>query len=403
MKKLIIGLICFMGFSTIAQNRQIEFKDATWKKHLEMAKLENKPIFFDAYTSWCGPCKQMAKDVFTKDSVADLFNKSFINVKYDMEKGEGISLKEKYEVAAYPTYLFINGDGEIVHKIVGSMAPNEFINEANNALNPENTIYGLAKKFETSGHSEESAVAYLDALDKAYESGKKSVVSKVYFDKLEKSSLLEEHNWSLVLKYLNNPSSNAFYYLYANRDKLEEKYESSMVNNYFKNTFFSSIYSVKNSYNKKSGLTVAKENSEAIRELLAEPNDYSKLILAKLDLYEYAGTDKWDKFSNKVDLVCADEKFTNDPSAKNYVVIEAANTVTTAEQKKYYENALKWADIIGENNPDLFTKIQLAELRKRVLTRQGKTVEAEAMFQKEKVLRKEAADKRQMTPPIMKN
>ena len=145
MKKLLVVLICLITISAIAQNRKIEFKETIWKKNLENAKKQNKLIFFDAYTSWCGPCKMMAKDVFTKDSVADLFNQSFINVKYDMEKGEGISLKETYGVAAYPTYLFINGDGEIVHKIVGSMSPNEFINEANNALNPENTIYGLIK------------------------------------------------------------------------------------------------------------------------------------------------------------------------------------------------------------------------------------------------------------------
>lgn len=403
MKKLLIGFICLMGISTIAQNRQIEFKDATWKQQLERAKLENKIIFFDAYTSWCGPCKQMAKNVFTKDSVADLFNKSFINVKFDMEKGEGISLSEKYQVSAYPTYLFINANGEVIHKIVGSMSPNEFINEANNALNPENTIYSLAKRFETSNYSKESAIAYLNALDKAYEAEKMSKVSKIYFDALPKSTLLEEHNWKLVLNYLNNPSSKAFAYLYANKAKLVEKYEVQKVNNYFKRTFFFSIYRIKNAFSNNHELEVAKENTQAIRKLLAQPNDYSKLVLTKLDLIEFSGTNQWDKFAKKVDAISVDNNFFKELSDKNSIVIEAANDVATANQVKYYENALMWADNIDTGNPSLFTKIKLAELRKRVLTRQGKIDEAETMFQKEKELRKEAADKRQMTPPIMKN
>ena len=403
MKKLLVVLICLITISAIAQNRKIEFKETIWKKNLENAKKQNKLIFFDAYTSWCGPCKMMAKDVFTKDSVADLFNQSFINVKYDMEKGEGISLKETYGVAAYPTYLFINGDGEIVHKIVGSMSPNEFINEANNALNPENTIYGLAKKFESTGHSQESAIAYLDALDKAYESEKKSVISKIYFDELPEATLLEEENWNLVQKYLNNPSSKAFAYLYVNRIKLAEKYNSKVVNNYFKNIFYSSVYMIKSSYNKKTNLKEAKENGKAIREILDEPNEYSKIILAKLDLIEFAGTNQWNKFSEKVDLICADDNFSKTSGEKNYVVIEAGNDVATANQKDYYKNALKWAYIIDNNNPNPFTKIQLAELKKRLLIRQGKTLEAENMFKKEQALRKEAAEKGQITPPIMKN
>ena len=46
-------------------------------------------IFLDAYASWCGPCKMLQKNVFTKKAVGDFYNSKFINVKMDMEKGEG--------------------------------------------------------------------------------------------------------------------------------------------------------------------------------------------------------------------------------------------------------------------------------------------------------------------------
>lgn len=399
MKKLIFTIVCLIGLTTIAQNREIEFTPGDWKSHLETAKNDNKVIFFDAYTTWCGPCKLMARDVFTNDEVADLFNDKFVNVKFDMEKGEGIFLHKNYEVSAFPTYLFINGDGEVVHKIVGSMSAEEFLKEANNALNPENTLYGLSKKFETSGTLESVAVAYLDALDKAYDSKKMSIVSKKYFDEIEKSTLLDEHNWELALKYLNNPSSKAFAYLYKNKQLLEDKYKENIVKRYFQQTFSESVYMIKSSFENKKGVKEAKENMKAIRKLLKKENSYSKVVLAKLDLIEYADNNKWDKYAVKVYMLCADPNL----SKITYVVIDAAHDVVSAEQEKQYENVLKWANLIENTQPELFTNIQLAELRKRVLIHQGKTADAEEMFQKEKGLRQEAADKRLMTPPLRKD
>nr|WP_199080537.1 thioredoxin fold domain-containing protein [Pedobacter sp. ASV19] len=399
MKKLFIGLICLAALSASAQNREIAFQEADWKTQLAAAKKENKIIFFDAYTSWCGPCKVMAKEVFTKDSVADLFNNTFLNVKYDMEKGEGPALKDKYEVSAFPTYLFINGDGEIVHKIVGSMSASEFMQEAGKALKPESTAFGLAKKFNNGDHSEATAVAYLEALEKAYEADKMGNVAKVYFDGLPASALMEEHNWNLALKYLNNPSSQAFAYLYANKGKLESTYGAEKVNPYFRNTFSMAVYSVKRAYEKKTGLKEAKEKVAAIRKILSGGTNYSKPMLTQLDLIEYAAAGQWDKFTSRVDAVSND----NDFSLKNYFIIGAANDVVTSAPAAQYPNALKWASQIEKSNPDLFTSIQLADLRKRVFKKQGKTAEAEVMATKAQDLRKEAMQKGQMTPPMMKD
>lgn len=399
MKQILIGLICLSSISALAQNREIAFKEAEWKTQLAEAKKENKLIFFDAYTSWCGPCKMMAKEVFTKDSVADLFNKTFLNVKYDMEKGEGSALKDKYGVSAFPTYLFINGDGEIVHKIVGSMPAGEFMTESLKALKPESTAFGLARKFEKGDHSEATALAYLEALEKAYEADKIGEASKTYFDGLSKTSLLEAHNWDLAVKYLNNPSSQAFAYLYAHKGDLESKYGADKVHQYFRNTFNMAVYSVKRAYEKKTGLTAAKEKVTAIRKLLAPGTDYSKPMLSQLDLIEYAASGQWNKFAGRIDAISND----NDFSSKNYFIIGSANDIVTAAPASEYPNALKWANQIEKSNTDLFTSIQLADLKKRIFKKQGKTADAEAMAKTAENLRKEAMQKGKMTPPMMKD
>ena len=74
----------------------IEFMDnEPWSKVLQRAKEQNRLIFMDCYTVWCGPCKGLAQDVFPQKQVGDFFNAHFVNVKYDMEKGEGPELAKK--------------------------------------------------------------------------------------------------------------------------------------------------------------------------------------------------------------------------------------------------------------------------------------------------------------------
>ncbi|MCF2504036.1 thioredoxin family protein [Dyadobacter sp. CY107] len=113
-----------------AEEKGIQFTEAKWAEILKKAKAENKIIFFDAYTTWCGPCKMMQKNVFTRDDVAAVFNKDFINVKYDMESGEGLKLAGKYPLEAYPTLFFIDAKGKVVKQVIGYQTPEKLIDLA---------------------------------------------------------------------------------------------------------------------------------------------------------------------------------------------------------------------------------------------------------------------------------
>ncbi len=97
----------------------ISFFTGKYAEARALAKKINKPIFIDDYTVWCGPCKKMAKDVFTDSDVGSFFNKNFINVKMDMEKTSGALIGRRYDVHFYPTLLFILPSGELIRKEVG--------------------------------------------------------------------------------------------------------------------------------------------------------------------------------------------------------------------------------------------------------------------------------------------
>lgn len=135
---LLLGLFFNLGWTTAdpptesttrpnGDEKGIQFTETSWKEVLKKAKAEKKIIFLDAYASWCGPCKMLQKNVFTKKEVGDYFNKQFINVKMDMEKGEGPSLAQTYPLEAYPTLLFIDGNGRVMKKVIGYQSPEQLL------------------------------------------------------------------------------------------------------------------------------------------------------------------------------------------------------------------------------------------------------------------------------------
>lgn len=85
-------IVClFIGVFTCVQlfAQGVGFKSISLKEALEQAKAQGKMVFVDCYTTWCGPCKMMAEQVFPQKAAGDFFNARFVNVKFDMEKGEG--------------------------------------------------------------------------------------------------------------------------------------------------------------------------------------------------------------------------------------------------------------------------------------------------------------------------
>lgn len=115
----------------------IEFiHDKPFKEILEIAKAQNRLVFMDCYTSWCGPCKRLAAQVFPDSAVGDYFNSTFVNTKFDMEKGEGVDLASKYQIRAYPTLLWIDGSGNVVHKIVGGLDVGGLLQNGKKAVDP---------------------------------------------------------------------------------------------------------------------------------------------------------------------------------------------------------------------------------------------------------------------------
>ena len=124
----------------------------------------------------------MATKVFTEKKVGDKYNISFINYKIDAEKGEGITLAKNFGVAAYPTYLFVNGGGELIYQFMGAVPPDKLLEEADKAT--------LANK----------NFKPLEILDLEYKNGNRT--SEFLYEYLKRKNVNGAGNAALLDEYL---------------------------------------------------------------------------------------------------------------------------------------------------------------------------------------------------------
>ncbi len=127
---LLSSYSCFPGSS----ENGIKFQDITFSQALAQAKKDHKFIFMNVYAVWCAPCTNLKKTTFKSDKVGSVFNKNFINISVDAEKGEGIELAKKYEVTAHPLMLVINAEGKVEKRILGYLSDNQLLREVNGYL-----------------------------------------------------------------------------------------------------------------------------------------------------------------------------------------------------------------------------------------------------------------------------
>jgi len=135
MKKKLITAIVFAGIFLAGNvaKAQVKFFQGTWARAVAEAKKQNKPIFVDAYTTWCGPCKWMNAQVFTDKKVGEFYNANFINYRIDTEKGEGVTFAKNHGVKAFPTLIFFDKNEKEIKRIIGAKPADQFINAGKKA------------------------------------------------------------------------------------------------------------------------------------------------------------------------------------------------------------------------------------------------------------------------------
>lgn len=109
----------------------------SYNEGLALAAKENKYVLIDFYTDWCGYCKKMNKETYSKEEVKKILNENFVVVRVNaesnskvIENGEEISERELaklYQVTGYPTTWFLESNHSRIAPLPGYVTTEQFI------------------------------------------------------------------------------------------------------------------------------------------------------------------------------------------------------------------------------------------------------------------------------------
>ncbi len=336
MTKKIIILLLSIGY-LVSNAQGIEFFKGTFNEAKALAKKEDKLIFMDAYASWCGPCKRMAKNVFPKKEAGDFFNKNFVNVKMDMEKGEGRGLAKKYGVGSYPTLLFLDYNGDVVYKTKGARRDaKSLIQVGEKALKPsKNTLRTLQKKWDN-GNRE---ISFLKEFTKV-----KSLLDKDYnevfatlINTFSEEEMKDDENLQFIYNYTTNVNSAGMNTFYENKNYYTKSFG--------KESFDKKINTIAVNSADKAAENKNDETIVLIKKMLKKlkPSGFKKQC-SYVETKYYGKTKNWVAYDKSVTKYLKKYKKNDDVAYRNvawnyYMNIDDNTKLIKAE--KWMQNAVK--------------------------------------------------------------
>jgi len=350
MKRIALAVILLFSMHLYSRAEGIVFFHGTFAEAKAEAAKQHKLIFMDCFTTWCGPCNRMSRDVFPRTDVGDFYNEHFICCKMDMEKGEGLDIAKSFVVRSYPTYLFLDADGSLEHRTLGSKEPDLFIADGKIAIDPKQNLHGLTVRF-TNGEKDTAMLIQLMSVASGVDNNLTEKVLAVYWGEVPESQIIELHNWNVFSGYENDLDSKAFRYVAANKKEFGDKYGAEAVDNTLcskaaieiriaadtkdKDLFAKASAFVKPCKDKQTNVS-AGLNSLRFYRKTGQWNEYVKYANAFLDKYgdnqEIYNSVAWEMVANTDDAI---------------VLNEALNFINKSMAlDKNYGNSDTWANIL---------------------------------------------------------
>lgn len=234
--RFLYTLLLFITLQAIHAQNQFVPDDVPYKTALENAKTQGKPLFVMLYADWCPHCNQMKKEVFSDPVVMDFLKKNYVCSWKNIEKEEGIALRDKYNTKSLPTFLFIDPANEtLLYALKGESKKEEFMTEVNYALNPKMQLPYLEKQFLADPSDVNKFFTYLNTLKKGKDRTDLSIPTHIYLNTQSDAQLVSETNWRVIANGVTDIKSREFQYVLnhqkefaavASQNRVDRKIES---------------------------------------------------------------------------------------------------------------------------------------------------------------------------------
>lgn len=228
-----------------AQGVNFEPDGTTLTAAAAKAKKENKLVFVDCYTQWCGPCKKMARDIFPDAKVGQYMNLRFVNLKIDMEAKYAEGLSKEWQVSGYPTFIIFNADGKEIGRFMGGSDADGFIRRVEEKSAVDAAANSLEERWNNGERGDDFLKEYLASLTATYKRDDADVVAETLLNGKEETFANDKELADIFMKHVNNPFASSFIYTAQHPEALQatvgeravEMKIMSVLNNYTNNLF----------------------------------------------------------------------------------------------------------------------------------------------------------------------
>ena len=208
------------SLSMLAQGISFEAEGTTLEQASAKAKAQNKLIFLDCYTQWCGPCKKMARDIFPLEQVGAYMNPKFVSLKIDMESAYGAPLAKKLQISAYPTFIIFNADAQEIGRFLGGSGAEEFMAKVEEKSR-DNSSASLQARWQNGDRDPQFLMEYLKTLNASYKNEEANLVAEAILEGQEATFANDSTLRMIFMRSINNPFASSFVYTLVNPNGLK--------------------------------------------------------------------------------------------------------------------------------------------------------------------------------------
>ncbi len=324
---------------------QVQWQEGSLQELLQEAKEEEKFLFIDAYTDWCGWCKVMDEKSFSDPDLGQYMSEHFVSSKVNMEEGIGVDLAMKHRVTSYPSYLVLRSDGQLHCRLSGFLEADAFRQKLHAAVFDQDPLpEGKAPLDFVMDYPDWHRQSFLKRKDRVNPTG------EVIQDWLASREMLyDEVSWGVLSRYVGGGPYGKI--ILEMRDSLIERYGKDEVNSKISSLIFNDVKTA-----------IKDDNRELLDAALAACEEYlgedGKTYQLRYRLYYYQMLKNWEAFAQVVETHRAANQ------VEDALLLQAAKTLERGQaEAELLSKAAGWIKAIVEQAPGdygnmvLYTKL----------------------------------------------
>jgi thioredoxin-related protein len=194
--KLLLAFV-FLSCVSFAQSK-VDFIHDDYSTALLKSKESQKQLMVMFYADWCPHCSVMKTTVLNDEGVIAMLNSTYVCLQINIDKPESKELMKKFGVLTFPTFIFIDGNENMLYNTVGEMKKDDFLAEAKKSLNPRLHLSFLKGQYERDTLNGNKCLNYLNGIRRGIDKNKTAEIASNYLGSVKEEQIVSLLNWRIL-------------------------------------------------------------------------------------------------------------------------------------------------------------------------------------------------------------